>query len=155
MAIRLLAFSFGLREHACRPDRHWKASSSRAAARRGCDLAKDPDERKESVGRIADRRAAALDPYVGSARMEREWKKSQWGNAAAVSNRFASDLVSSALTPSEGARLVLEREHDGGDRARYRPRSTRRPRPTAGSATLVDDGAVEVDARRADEPSRC
>lgn len=53
--------------------------------------------------------------------------------------------MSNSLTPTEGARFLLEREHDAGASARYRVAIYTPDATYEGRATLHDDGAVEVD----------
>ena len=73
---------------------HWKVEADRAPACRSVfDLAKDPDEQQRSLRQARrDRRALVLDPMWMLRQWNVEWKKSQWGNAANVSSRFAADL---------------------------------------------------------------
>ncbi|HEY1558936.1 MAG TPA: sulfatase [Kofleriaceae bacterium] len=73
---------------------HWKMKLFGPGTPRLFDLAKDPDERKDLFGtRDAEIGARLmLDPMWMLRQWNAEWKKSQWGNAADVSNRFASDL---------------------------------------------------------------
>jgi hypothetical protein len=59
--------------------------------------------------------------------------------------------VSSDLTPSEGARFLLEREQDDGTRARYRAAIYTPTATYEGHATLCDDGTVEIEAADAPE----
>ena len=64
-------------------------------------------------------------------------------------SRAASLLISvSDLTPTEGARFLLERELDDGERAVYRAAIYTRDLTYTGSAALADDGttAVSIDA---------
>ena len=56
-----------------------------------------------------------------------------------------------SLTPTEGARFLLEREEDLGARARYRVAIYTPDATFTGSATLCDDGTVEIDAAGAPE----
>ena len=56
-----------------------------------------------------------------------------------------------SLTPTEGARFLLEREQDDGARARYRANIYTPDATYTGEATLVDDGTVEVSAPGAPE----
>jgi arylsulfatase A-like enzyme len=73
---------------------HWKAKLMGTGQPRVWDLAKDPDERKDLYGtpsaEIGTR--LLLDPMWILRTWNVEWKKSQWGNAADVSGRFAADL---------------------------------------------------------------
>ena len=50
----------------------------------------------------------------------------------------------SDLTPTEGARFLLERASEAGDRAEYRATIFTPTETFAGTATLVDDGTVTV-----------
>ena len=54
--------------------------------------------------------------------------------------------VSDALTPTEGARFLLEREQDHDTHARYRVAIYTPTGTYEGHATLRDDGSVELDA---------
>jgi hypothetical protein len=58
------------------------------------NLAKDPDERDDLWGKPSAEIGARLllDPMWMLRNWNVEWKKAQWGNAADVSSRFASDL---------------------------------------------------------------
>ena len=72
----------------------WKLKLAGSGAPQLYQLAKDPGERKDLWG---DKSAAigarvVLDPMWMLRQWNVEWKKSQWGNAAAVSSRFATDL---------------------------------------------------------------
>jgi len=51
-----------------------------------------------------------------------------------------------SLTPTEGARFLLERQDDRGARARYRAAIFTPNATFEGSATLCDDGSVEIEA---------
>ena len=57
--------------------------------------------------------------------------------------------VSESLTPSEGARFLLEREHDAGAQATYRAAIYTPTATFEGHATLRDDGTVDVDVQNA------
>ena len=61
--------------------------------------------------------------------------------------------MSSSLTPTEGARFLLEREQelDGGVRARYRAAIYTKDATFVGSALLSDDGTVAVTAEKVPE----
>jgi hypothetical protein len=59
--------------------------------------------------------------------------------------------VNNSLTPTEGARFLLEREQDEGARARYRAAIYTPHATYEGRATLCDDGTVELDAPGAPE----
>jgi hypothetical protein len=50
----------------------------------------------------------------------------------------------SDLTPTEGARFLLERASEAADRAEYRATIYTPTETFAGTATLVDDGSVVV-----------
>ena len=56
-----------------------------------------------------------------------------------------------SLTPTEGARFLLEREQDDGARASYRAAIYTPDATYTGHATLADDGSVQVDAPGAPE----
>jgi arylsulfatase A-like enzyme len=73
---------------------HWKLKLMGTAAPRLYDLAKDPEERKDLWGAPAAEIGARLllDPMWILRQWNVEWKKSQWGNVADASSRFASDL---------------------------------------------------------------
>jgi arylsulfatase A-like enzyme len=72
----------------------WKLKLMGTGAPRLYDLGKDPDERKDLYGSAAGAVAQRMlmDPMLLLRNWNVEWKKTQWGNAAAASNRFASDL---------------------------------------------------------------
>lgn len=53
--------------------------------------------------------------------------------------------MSDSLTPTEGARFLLEREQDDGSRARYRATIFTPAATYAGHAQLTDDGSVALD----------
>jgi hypothetical protein len=59
--------------------------------------------------------------------------------------------VNDALTPTEGARFLLEREQDHGASARYRTTIYTPTETYEGAATLRDDGTVEIEAPGAPE----
>jgi arylsulfatase A-like enzyme len=73
---------------------HWKLKLMGTNAPRLYDLAKDPDERKDLWGSAQSEIGARLllDPMWILRQWNVEWKKTQWGNAADVSSRFAADL---------------------------------------------------------------
>lgn len=77
--------------HAARID-HWKAHLMATGAPRIYDLAKDKGEKTDLWGKAPIGTRLLLDPAWILRTWNVEWKKSQWGNAAAVSNRFAADL---------------------------------------------------------------
>jgi arylsulfatase A-like enzyme len=72
----------------------WKMRINGGSAPRLYDLASDPDEMKDLWGRpeaeVGAR--AVLDPVWILRTWNKDWKKSQWGNAANVTARFAADL---------------------------------------------------------------
>jgi hypothetical protein len=59
--------------------------------------------------------------------------------------------VSDALTPTEGARFLLERQSDEGARARYRAVIYTPDATYEGYAAMCDDGTVEIDIADAPE----
>jgi hypothetical protein len=59
--------------------------------------------------------------------------------------------VNDALTPTEGARFLLEREQDHGASAQYRAAIFTPNATFEGRATLCDDGTVEITAPGAPE----
>jgi arylsulfatase A-like enzyme len=73
---------------------HWKVRLAGGNAPKVYDLSSDPEEMKDIWGEgeavIGGR--AVLDPAWLFRAFNKEWKKSQWGNAANVSARFATDL---------------------------------------------------------------
>jgi arylsulfatase A-like enzyme len=73
---------------------HWKLKLVGTQAPRLYDLARDPAERNDLWGKPAAEVGARLllDPMWILRSWNIEWKKSQWGNAAAVTSRFAADL---------------------------------------------------------------
>lgn len=73
---------------------HWKLKLIGTQSPRLYDLARDPDERNDLWGKPAAEIGARLllDPMWILRSWNVEWKKSQWGNAAAVTSRFAADL---------------------------------------------------------------
>ncbi len=73
---------------------HWKVRISGGSALRVFDLARDPDEMKNLAGQASASIGArlVLDPLWLLRANNLEWRKSQWGNAANVSARFAQDL---------------------------------------------------------------
>lgn len=72
----------------------WKIKLMGTGAPRLYNLAKDPDEHDDLWGKPSAEIGARLllDPMWLLRTWNVEWKKSQWGNAADVSSRFASDL---------------------------------------------------------------
>ena len=88
----LLAFSSSYENmHAGRIG-HWKLQLKGGGTPRLWNLAKDPDEKKDVWGSSPIGERLLLDPMWMLRAWNVEWKKSQWGNAAAVSSRFAADL---------------------------------------------------------------
>ncbi len=71
---------------------HWKATLMAAGSPKIYNMAKDPAEQKDLYGSAHIGTRVLLDPMWIFRQWNPEWKKSQWGNAAAVSNRFAADL---------------------------------------------------------------
>jgi hypothetical protein len=59
--------------------------------------------------------------------------------------------VNDSLTPTEGARFLLEREQDHGASARYRAAIFTPQETYEGAATLRDDGTFEIEAPGAPE----
>jgi arylsulfatase A-like enzyme len=72
----------------------WKARVSGGAKLRVFDLAADPDEKTDLAGKpqAAVGTRLVVDPLWLMREFNLEWKKSQWGNAANVSARFAAEL---------------------------------------------------------------
>jgi arylsulfatase A-like enzyme len=73
---------------------HWKLKLMGTGTPHLYNLAKDPDERDDLFGKASAEIGARLllDPMWMLRNWNVEWKKAQWGNAADVSSRFASDL---------------------------------------------------------------
>ncbi|MBL9016552.1 MAG: sulfatase [Myxococcales bacterium] len=71
---------------------HWKASLMATGAPKVYDLAKDKGEKTDVYGKASIGTRLVLDPAWIFRTWNAEWKKSQWGNPAAVSSRFAADL---------------------------------------------------------------
>ena len=73
---------------------HWKIKLMGGASPKLYDLAKDPGEKEDAYGSPATEIGARLllDPMWLLRGWNVEWRKSQWGNAADVTSRFASDL---------------------------------------------------------------
>jgi arylsulfatase A-like enzyme len=73
---------------------HWKLRLIGTQTPRLFDLAADPGERNDVWGKPSSEIGARLllDPMWILRSWNVEWKKSQWGNAAAVTSRFAADL---------------------------------------------------------------
>lgn len=59
--------------------------------------------------------------------------------------------MADTLTPTEGARFLLERVKDDGARARYRTAIYTPDATYEGYATLCDDGTVEIEPSSAPE----
>jgi arylsulfatase A-like enzyme len=70
----------------------WKLQLKGGASPRLWNLAKDPDEKQDLYGQAHIASRLLLDPMWLYRTWNVEWKKSQWGNAATVSSRFAADL---------------------------------------------------------------
>lgn len=71
---------------------HWKAHLMATGSPKIFDLAKDKGEKSDLWGKSAIGTRLVLDPAWILRTWNFEWKKSQWGNAADVSSRFAADL---------------------------------------------------------------
>lgn len=71
---------------------HWKIQLKATGTPRLWNLAKDPSEKDDIYGKAHIGARLLLDPMWLVRQWNAEWKKSQWGNAASVSSRFASDL---------------------------------------------------------------
>jgi arylsulfatase A-like enzyme len=73
---------------------HWKLKLIGTQPPKLFNLARDPDERTDLWGKPSAEIGARLllDPMWLLRTWNVEWKKSQWGNAAAVTSRFAADL---------------------------------------------------------------
>ncbi len=71
---------------------HWKGMLMSAGSPKVYDLAKDKNEMKDLYGSAHIGTRLMLDPMWTLRQWAVEWKKSQWGNAANVSSRFAADL---------------------------------------------------------------
>ncbi|HTJ42696.1 MAG TPA: sulfatase [Kofleriaceae bacterium] len=73
---------------------HWKMKIAGGNTPRLYDLSHDPDEMKDLWGQASAEigARAVLDPVWMLRAFNLDWKKSQWGNEANVSSRFASDL---------------------------------------------------------------
>jgi len=73
---------------------HWKLKIIGTQTPKLYNLAVDPGEHTDLWGKPASEIGARLllDPMWILRSWNVEWKKSQWGNAAAVTNRFAADL---------------------------------------------------------------
>jgi arylsulfatase A-like enzyme len=71
---------------------HWKIQLKGGGAPRLWNLAKDPEEKTDIWGSAHIGARLLLDPMWLLRGWNAEWKKSQWGNAASVSSRFAADL---------------------------------------------------------------
>lgn len=71
---------------------HWKGILASAGTPKVYDLAKDKQELKDVYGAAHIGTRLVLDPMWTLRQWAVEWKKSQWGNAANVSSRFAADL---------------------------------------------------------------
>jgi len=71
---------------------HWKVQLKGGGTPHVWNLAKDPEENTDLWGKAHIPARLLLDPMWIMRQWNTEWKKSQWGNAADVSSRFASDL---------------------------------------------------------------
>jgi arylsulfatase A-like enzyme len=73
---------------------HWKLKLIGTQTPKLYNLARDPEERTDLWGKPTAEIGARLllDPMWILRSWNVEWKKSQWGNAAAVTSRFAADL---------------------------------------------------------------
>ncbi|HEX4419495.1 MAG TPA: sulfatase [Kofleriaceae bacterium] len=73
---------------------HWKLKLIGTQTPKLYDLAKDAGEREDVWGKPSSEIGARLllDPMWILRSWNVEWKKSQWGNASAVTSRFAADL---------------------------------------------------------------
>ena len=73
---------------------HWKVQVMGAGAPHVYDLAKDKGEKDDLYGKKSAEIGTRLllDPMWMLRTWNVEWKKSQWGNPASVSSRFAADL---------------------------------------------------------------
>ncbi|HET7504645.1 MAG TPA: sulfatase, partial [Kofleriaceae bacterium] len=73
---------------------HWKLKIVGTQLPKLYDLARDPGEHNDLWGKPTAEIGARLllDPMWILRNWNVEWKKSQWGNAAAVTSRFAADL---------------------------------------------------------------
>jgi arylsulfatase A-like enzyme len=73
---------------------NWKVRISGGSNLRVYDMAADPDEMKNIAGNPSSTIGGrlVLDPLWLLRSYNKEWKKSQWGNAANVTARFAQDL---------------------------------------------------------------
>lgn len=73
---------------------HWKVRLAGGNAPKVYDLSSDPEEMKDiwGEGEAAIGGRAVLDPAWLFRAFNNEWKKAQWGNAANVTGRFATDL---------------------------------------------------------------
>jgi len=70
----------------------WKIQLKAGGAPRVWNLAKDPQEHKDLFGSAHVATRMLLDPMWIYRSWNAEWKKSQWGNPASVTSRFAADL---------------------------------------------------------------
>ena len=73
---------------------HWKVKLMGTGQPHVYDLTKDGDEKNDIYGKASAEIGArsVMDPMWILRQWNVEWKKAQWGNAADVSSRFASDL---------------------------------------------------------------
>jgi arylsulfatase A-like enzyme len=70
----------------------WKLQLKGGATPRLWNLVKDPDEHKDMYGSAPIPERMLLDAMWMYRTWNVEWRKSQWGNPASVSSRFAADL---------------------------------------------------------------
>ena len=71
---------------------HWKIKLMGGANPHVFDLAKDPNEKENSYASSHIGARLLIDPMWMLRNWNVEWRKAQWGNAADVTSRFASDL---------------------------------------------------------------
>jgi arylsulfatase A-like enzyme len=71
---------------------NWKVQLKAGASPRIWNLGKDPQEQKDLFGSAHVATRMLLDPMWLYRNWNVEWKKSQWGNPASVTSRFAADL---------------------------------------------------------------
>ncbi|NVB81641.1 MAG: sulfatase-like hydrolase/transferase, partial [Kofleriaceae bacterium] len=88
----LMAFSSAYENNHVGRIGHWKMQLKGGGAPKLFNLAKDPGEKTDLWGTAGVGARVLLDPMWILRAWNAEWKKSQWGNAASVSSRFASDL---------------------------------------------------------------
>jgi arylsulfatase A-like enzyme len=91
-AYPLLATSSAYENSHCGRIGNWKLQLKGGGTPRLWNLAKDPEERNDVWGKAHIGARLLLDPMWLLRGWNAEWKKSQWGNAATVTSRFAADL---------------------------------------------------------------